>query len=454
MRVDDYILALSHWSLLYQAVLELRQSIRNLQLNYKENEEKYFFEYVEQKSGIDEELYYFLSIRLAQWTFNQRNIQNSESLKLAILDCLEDSGLDGIQFATTNEIRLLLQNPDQSNEIDIPDFLEQRLHIFLVELAKEAGMKSRAVAINLDTLNGYPNQKVTILRQLSHYEAEHNFELISPQQVEQLYQSAIESESVAAFASKALDEGTLEVFFQPVVGGLHKNKKIHVEALVRAPKDDGYLAAELFLRYLDEQERMSALDLFVIQKISQYASQLGSVIDGLSINIHPASFRDDEIINSLVALSQELNQYGITLMVEITEQLFMGDTSPVELLAQQYGISFSLDDFGSGYSNLIQLIGLAERGVVKELKIDGSLVRQIDQDDKVFEVIETITKIANTLGITPIVMEYVENDLILKKLKSLNANMFFQGYFFDQPLPMETLIGKYQVSPSNETVHI
>jgi EAL domain-containing protein (putative c-di-GMP-specific phosphodiesterase class I) len=55
--------------------------------------------------------------------------------------------------------------------------------------------------------------------------------------------------------------------------------------------------------------------------------------------------------------------------------------------------------------------------VVTVLKIDGSLVRQIDQDQKVFQVIETITIIANTLGITPIVMEYVESELILKKLK-------------------------------------
>jgi hypothetical protein len=46
LKANDFILALSHWSLLYQAVLELRQSIRNLQLNYKEHEERLFFDFI------------------------------------------------------------------------------------------------------------------------------------------------------------------------------------------------------------------------------------------------------------------------------------------------------------------------------------------------------------------------------------------------------------------------
>jgi EAL domain-containing protein (putative c-di-GMP-specific phosphodiesterase class I) len=450
---NDFILALSHWTLLYQAVLELRQNIRNLQLQYKEHEEQHFFNYIDYKSEIEEELYYFLSVRLAQWTFNGKRTQNIHTLKLHIIECLAKEELDGILYSSDNEIRILIQNPDINKVIDIPSFLEQKLHVFLQQQAKEAGMKTRAIAVNLNVLNSYPKQKITMLRQLSSYEAKHNFELISPQQVETLYQSAIEAESVAAYATKALDEGTLEVHFQPIVG-LQKNVKISVEALVRAPTNDGYLAAEAFLRYLANQDRMTALDHFVINKITQCATQLEGVIDSLSINIYPTSFQHEEIIQALISLSKKLMEHDISLIVEITEQLFMGDTTSVEYLAQEHDIAFSLDDFGSGYSNLIQLIGLTERGVVKVLKIDGSLVRQIDQDHKVFEVIETITKIANTLGIIPIVMEFVESELILKKLKCLNAKMYFQGYFFDRPLPLERLIEKYGKVSKNKTAQI
>jgi EAL domain-containing protein (putative c-di-GMP-specific phosphodiesterase class I) len=446
VRNKEYILALSHWSLLYQSVLELRQNIQNLQLHYKNHEEKYFFDYVAQKSEIDEELYYFLSIRLAKWAFYEDKKYRLDELNSKILECIFDAGLDGVLHTNESEICILLQNSNANSEIDIPDFLEHQLHELLKKLAKEAGMKSRAIAINLNSLNSYSEQKITMLRQLSFFETKNNFELISPQQAEILYRSAIEAESVAEFASKALDNGTLEVFFQPIIG-LQKGKKISVEALVRAPTNDGYLAAEAFLRYLENQKRMTALDHFVIQKIANYANELSSVIDSLSINIYPTSFQHDEIIHALISLSKKLKQYDISLIVEITEQLFMGDTSPVESLALDHNIAFSLDDFGSGYSNLIQLIGLAERGVVKVLKIDGSLVRLIDQDHKVFEVIKTITIIANTLGITPIVMEYVESELILNKLQCLNAKMFFQGYFFDRPLQIDTLIEKYREIP-------
>lgn len=439
---NDFVLALSHWSLLYQAVLELRQNIQNLQLQYKEHEERYFFEYIEQKSDIDEELYYFLSIRLAQWTLNGKPKLNLDALHVKILDCLLEKGLDGVMLSHENEIRILIQGSEADKAINIPAFLEQELHSFLLQQIKEAGMKSRAVAINLNSLNDYPKQKITMLRQLSFYESKHNFEFISPQQVENLYQSAIEAEAIASFASMALDKGTLEVFFQPIIG-LQKSDKISVEALVRAPTDSGYLAAEAFLRYLENQDRMTALDHFVINKITHHMEHLSGVVDRLSINIYPTSFQHDEIIQALITLSHDLKRHDISLVVEITEQLFMGDTSPVEYLAREHKIAFSLDDFGSGYSNLIQLIGLTERGVVKVLKIDGSLVQQIDQDHKVFQIIETITIIANTLGITPIVMEFVESELILKKLQSLDAKMYFQGYFFDRPLPLDKLIDKY-----------
>jgi EAL domain-containing protein (putative c-di-GMP-specific phosphodiesterase class I) len=450
---DDFVLALSHWQLLYQAVLELRQNIQNLQLMYKNHEEKYFFEYIKEKSDLDDQLYYFLSIKLAKWTLSDNHHHNIDELNFKIINCLETANLDGVLYTSENEIRILVQNPESTNDIDIPSFLENQLHVFLLKMSKEAGMKSRAVAINLNSLNDYPLQKISMLRQLSFYKTKHNFEFISPKQAEQLYESAVEAESVAAFASKALDEGTLEVFFQPIIG-LQKSEKINVEALVRAPSTDGYLAAEAFLQFLEHEERMTALDHFVIQKITEYAKQLHGVIDSLSINIYPTSFQHEEIINALISLSKTLDKNNISLVVEITEQLFMGDTSPVEYLAREHGIAFSLDDFGSGYSNLIQLIGLAERGVVKVLKIDGSLVRQIDEDDKVFEVIETITKIANTLSITPIVMEYVESELILKKLQRLNAKMYFQGYFFDKPLPLNKLLEKYGATANRNELQV
>ena len=451
VRNADYVLAFSHWSLLYQAVLELRQNIQNLQLLYKHHEERYFFEYVDYKSDIDEKLYYFLSIKLAKWTLSDKHQQNIEQINLKILECLSEAKLDGVLYTSDNEISILLQNPDNSEGIDIPLFLEQKLHAFLFQLAKEAGMKSRAIAINLDALNNYPKQKISMLRQLSFYKTKHNFEFITPQKVELLYQSTIEAESVAAFASKALDEGTLEVFFQPIFG-LQKNEMVSIEALVRAPTNEGYLAAEAFLQYLENEERMTALDHFVIQKTSDYAKKLHGIVDNLSINIYPTSFQHEEIISAIISLSEVLEDNNISLAVEITEQLFMGDTSPVEYLAKEHKIAFSLDDFGSGYSNLIQLIGLAERDVVKVLKIDGSLVRQIDKDDKVFEVIETITKIANTLSITPIVMEYVESELILQKLQRLDAKMYFQGYYFDRPLPLDQLIEKYGSVSRGETL--
>ncbi len=95
------------------------------------------------------------------------------------------------------------------------------------------------------------------------------------------------------------------------------------------------------------------------------------------------------------------------------------------------GGRISIDDFGSGYSNLLHIVSIHS----DYIKIDGSIVRKCDVDPESENIIALISGWRNlsarSIGI---IAEYVENEEIQKKLESYNID-FSQGYLFSKPSP-------------------
>jgi EAL domain-containing protein (putative c-di-GMP-specific phosphodiesterase class I) len=94
---------------------------------------------------------------------------------------------------------------------------------------------------------------------------------------------------------------------------------------------------------------------------------------------------------------------------------------------KRYGAKIAIDDFGDGYSNFSYLMKMN----VDFLKIDGSLIKDIDTDMNSYLVVETIVGFANRLGIKTIA-EYVHSSTVMDKVKSMGID-FSQGYHIDKP---------------------
>jgi diguanylate cyclase (GGDEF)-like protein len=95
--------------------------------------------------------------------------------------------------------------------------------------------------------------------------------------------------------------------------------------------------------------------------------------------------------------------------------------------ARRYGAKIAIDDFGSGYSNFSHLTKIN----ADYIKIDGSLVKNIDTDNNSFIVVESIVEFAKKLGIKTIA-EYVHSSSVLDKVKELNID-YSQGFYIDEP---------------------
>ena len=97
----------------------------------------------------------------------------------------------------------------------------------------------------------------------------------------------------------------------------------------------------------------------------------------------------------------------------------------------RYGGKISIDDFGSGYSNLQHLMSIHS----DYIKIDGSIIKQCCESSESENLIALIAGFKNiTSRDVRIVAEYVENDIIQSKMTRYNID-YSQGYLFSKPSP-------------------
>jgi len=93
------------------------------------------------------------------------------------------------------------------------------------------------------------------------------------------------------------------------------------------------------------------------------------------------------------------------------------------------GCKIAIDDFGSGYSSFEHILRLH----VDYLKLDSSLIRNIDTDPQSYTVVETIQDFASKLNMKTIA-EFVHSESVHRKIQALGIN-FSQGYYVGKPGP-------------------
>lgn len=94
---------------------------------------------------------------------------------------------------------------------------------------------------------------------------------------------------------------------------------------------------------------------------------------------------------------------------------------------KEAGFKIALDDFGVEYSNFERISELD----IDFIKIDAKYIKNIDTNQKSYQIVKAITNFAHDLDIQ-VVAEFVKNEEIFNKVKELGID-FSQGYFFSKP---------------------
>jgi diguanylate cyclase (GGDEF)-like protein/PAS domain S-box-containing protein len=234
---------------------------------------------------------------------------------------------------------------------------------------------------------------------------------------------------------RALDEGELALFYQPVVS-LLTGAVVAAEALVRwRHPQRGLLGPDAFLDVAAESGLMAPLSAWVVRTAcAQAAVWRRDLRDQIRINVNvpPEVLHDTWLVGEIRDQMARADLPPWALGVELVEtSLIEGRASVIANLAElrRMRIHIAIDDFGTGYSSLSYLRRLPIDG----LKIDRSFIHGVPWNANDTAICATIVAIAHTLDLE-VVAEGVETREQVEVL-ARHGCVEAQGYYFSGPLP-------------------
>ncbi|GAB6090442.1 two-component system response regulator [Spirochaeta dissipatitropha] len=236
----------------------------------------------------------------------------------------------------------------------------------------------------------------------------------------------------AARITRALEEDLFILYEQPIVC-LKDRKILKHEILLRLQeRDDEIISPQVFIPAAERYNLMPAIDRWVIEHTFRYIRETSSQ-DKYAINLSGASIADPDISRYIL---DKINEYGINaeqITLEITETTAIENLSmAIQFIGsmRELGVSFALDDFGSGFSSFTYLRNLP----VQYLKLDGSYVKDLLEDPVSRQMVESINGIGHVLGMQTIA-EYVRSEELLEALTLIGVD-HGQGYEIQRPAPL------------------
>ncbi|WP_050467587.1 bifunctional diguanylate cyclase/phosphodiesterase [Herbaspirillum chlorophenolicum] len=154
----------------------------------------------------------------------------------------------------------------------------------------------------------------------------------------------------------------------------------------------------------------------------------------IAVNVSAQQFREPDFVQTVLDTIERTGANPRRLKLELTESLLVDNVEDIiqKMFAlKAYGVEFSLDDFGIGYSSLSYL----KRLPLNQLKIDQSFVRDVLIDPNDASIAKTIVNLAQSLGLG-VIAEGVETDAQRSFLADAGCHAY-QGYFFCRPVAVD-----------------
>ncbi|WON74485.1 EAL domain-containing protein [Nitrosospira sp. Is2] len=223
-------------------------------------------------------------------------------------------------------------------------------------------------------------------------------------------------------------------YYQPIMHIADKTID-HYEVLLRMLDDDGtILVPHFFIPAAEQTGLIHAIDHMVLRKAIAKSAEIrrrGHSIR-FSINLSAHAFHDPELLPILKETFARYDADPSSFMFEITETAALEDLSAARTLMEtikMLGCSFTLDDFGVGFSSFYYIRQLP----IDVVKIDGSFIRNLAEspDDQI--LVKALCEVARGFG-KKTTAEFVETAATLAVLEKMEID-YAQGFLIGTPAP-------------------
>ena len=241
----------------------------------------------------------------------------------------------------------------------------------------------------------------------------------------ELYNKLKENKKLIEELKNALISNNLLIYGQKLINNISKKEKY--EILMRVKLEDGsILTPYSFLKEAKKAKLYLGMTRMLVKKACEYFK--GKDID-FNLNLTLEDIKDQYTMDFIVNAMEKTNT-AKQITFEIVESEGIESFTEVSNFikkAKKLGCKIAIDDFGTGYSNFEYIIKLD----VDYIKIDGSLIKNINTDNNLYLTVQTIVGFAKALKIKT-VAEFVHNEEVLNCVKNLDID-YSQGFFIDEP---------------------
>ena len=237
--------------------------------------------------------------------------------------------------------------------------------------------------------------------------------------------------------ARAIRENTFEVYYQPIYSTREK-RIVSLEALVRLYDEElGYIPPDEFIPLVERDGNIIHIGEQVLEECCKFLSHhvLSSVslgIQTIQVNISTVQCLRHDLTEMIMPVLERYHIPPSMITLELTENTAIRTPERMKKHMKELGakgISFAMDDYGSGNSNCSYLIQFPFR----EVKIDKEIVWASFENEAAKIVLENEIHTIQKLGI-PLVVEGIETKEQSDEMERLGVD-FIQGYFYGKPLP-------------------
>lgn len=245
--------------------------------------------------------------------------------------------------------------------------------------------------------------------------------------------------SLAAELRTAVRKNQFELHYQPRID-LNTGQLVGLEALLRWNHPErGLVAPGEFISACEDMGLMKTIGYQVIQHACSaqiwLEDQRMNNVD-VAVNISFSQIQDDRFVDIVKDIISRSGANASKIEFELTESTILKSPDGIKERMndlRELGISFSLDDFGTGFSQLSHLTELP----ISALKIDACFVRDLPNNEHQEAVCMMIIEMGRRLGML-VVAEGAENYEQIEFLRQHNCQQV-QGFYYSPAIPLQQL---------------
>lgn len=254
---------------------------------------------------------------------------------------------------------------------------------------------------------------------------------------------------VARALNDAIRNNSLQIYLQPIYS-VEEKRIVSAEVLCRLiDKELGFIPPDVFIPVAEKMHMIQALGTQVFRKACVFAKESGIMgeygIRTLKINLSPVQCNYSGTADELIEIARSYNVKMNMLELELTESTANDGNQAIRKNMQKLkdaGAHLALDDYGTGYSNLVSIINLP----FDYIKIDKSILWSYSKGEN--SILESVVPMMKKQGYK-LVCEGVETEYQARLLSNMGCD-YLQGYYYSKPVPrtdfvkfVEDFNGKY-----------